>query len=502
MSNIAINSISNLATKVGSSFISIIMMPIYLQKLGAESFGMVGVYNSVLVIMSFLDFGYSGVVLQEAAKAKIPIDKNEALSLGNLVRSIEVTALLTSLLIFLLTTLTVTLIDQALLKNILSLKSDLKTVVVLLVLSAIIRIPLASYNGLMNGLSRQFSANVIVFCCNVIRAVLTLIIISFIEPTLIGFFVAQIISNFLELCFIMVFGWKSLPNVFFKSSFDVRLVKKFKGFAFGILTLSISAAMVSQLERIVLVTRISMEEFGYFTLASSVVGGILSLVYPFTSNLAPIFTRLRFQDSGNIRNMYSQSTAVAMLLVIPLAIFFYLNSNELLTIYLRNSLYARTIDPILRIMLLGIVPIPIAQIAHILLVSYGKSKVISISNLVFFFSYGIILILVAPTCGVAKILEYWAGLNLLYVSVLTIAAYATVHQRLLGLFGWSFITLFLPTLWMTVCGVIVHSAFKLIFIPKLIKYIFEYSCTLILCFASVWKFFSGIGKNHSNHINQ
>ena len=493
--NIAIVSISNLFTRFGSVFLSILIMPLYLNILGPDAYGLIGVYNTLLVIVSFFDFGYSGVILQEAAKAKIPLGKAEIKALGNLVRTVEIAAILIAVVFpsigYLVTT--------KYFKNSIAInggkQEDIKLWVGILFIAATAKLPMGVYNSLLVGLNRQFVANSINFLSNIIRGGLTLFVISQVDSSLRGFFLSQLVSNLIEMCALMLTVWRFLPERFFRSSFNISVLIVHKKFASGIVLIAVSAAMVGQLDRLLLVMSVSMREFGYFTLASTIAGGILNLVYPFTSTLAPVFTRHRFESVEKTRRIYSQSTSVIILLVVPFALSVYLNSSDILIMYLGDPLHANSINPILKVLLIGTLPMTFTPIAHVLLVSHGKLKIISFLNLAYFLAYGIVLTWFSSKVELAKILAYWVVFNFIYFAVLIFSAYATANENMSGFFYWFYKTLLMPILWTVMCGVVVHYIVNWFLLPKIIKYFIEYTSILILCIASTWKSFLGVIKN-------
>ncbi len=152
--------------------------------------------------------------------------------------------------------------------------------------------PLSFYDGGLMGLQKQVLSNSIKIGISTLGSFGAVFILWKVSPTITAFFTWQIFVSALALLLFMVSLWRSLPPADRPPVFNPNLLRNIWRFAAGMSGISISAIILTQLDKVILSKLLSLEMFGYYTLAgvvSSVVpimlaGPIFNAVFPrFTS---------------------------------------------------------------------------------------------------------------------------------------------------------------------------------------------------------------------------
>ena len=82
------NILSNIVARLWAVGIGIILLPIYANIIGMESYGLVGFYGTLMGSLAILDLGLSGTLTREMARSKALNASSE--SICNLVYSLEI----------------------------------------------------------------------------------------------------------------------------------------------------------------------------------------------------------------------------------------------------------------------------------------------------------------------------------------------------------------------------------------------------------------------------
>jgi O-antigen/teichoic acid export membrane protein len=111
-------------------------------------------------------------------------------------------------------------------------------------------------------------------------------------------------------------------------------------------------ALTVQMDKIVLSRMVSIEQFGYYTIAAIVAAGTLQLIYPLIQALLPRAIHLRADDMALRRLIIKLVWAIGLITGLGSMIFI-AAGNWLLHIWLKNPLVVEAVYPLLAILLVG-----------------------------------------------------------------------------------------------------------------------------------------------------
>lgn len=368
MAALRVNIITNYIGQAWLAIMGIIFMPMYIQLLGIEAFGLVGIMLSFQAIFQIFDFGIGGTVNRELSRYAHRFDLAD--NSHDLVRSSEVFIWCVAAFIALTLWLSSAYFANHWL-NLESISSSQATIAVSLMGVAIALLwPSTFYTNCLSGLEKQPQLNIIQIFFTTLRYAGVLPILwysSTIEAflcwyALVGMF-QSLASGFMV--------WHYLPKGKRKPRCKIQILKNTKEFSGGLFAVGILALGVSQIDRVFLTSLRPLEEMGYYTLALSVAAGLGRIVQPMFNAVYPRFSRLVAQrkqkELETLYHLSSQYLAIVLAAVTSVLVVF---AYDVLFLWTGDADLASKVAPTMQLLILGsalngLVNIPYAlQLAH------------------------------------------------------------------------------------------------------------------------------------------
>jgi O-antigen/teichoic acid export membrane protein len=111
-------------------------------------------------------------------------------------------------------------------------------------------------------------------------------------------------------------------------------------------------ALTVQMDKIVLSRMVTVEQFGYYTVAATVAAGMLQLVYPLVQAVLPRAIQLRAEPAA-LRSLGIKLVRLIGMLVGLGALLFIAAGEWLLGVWLRNPAVVAVVYPLLAVLLVG-----------------------------------------------------------------------------------------------------------------------------------------------------
>lgn len=310
--SLRLNVAANFAGKIWSITSVYIFVPVYLSILGIDAYGLIAFNAIALALLYVADAGLSASFAREAAKG------SPGQSLLDMLVSVERVLLSLLVLAGLAFAAAAPLIADNWLGHAGNLRRDqVIQCLQLMPLALIPQIAMSLYFGGLMGLQRQVSANLLSTGFNIVRSGLVILPIWFF-PDIRVFFVWQAAAS-LAMTVVMR---AQLRNQIIRSSqikgpgaapphgrFSAESLRAIRGYALGMLGLSIIAALNTQLDKLVISKLLPLSEFAQYSLVSMLAQIPYLLTLPIATALLPRFTNLlaqkRYQELGSL---YRQSS--------------------------------------------------------------------------------------------------------------------------------------------------------------------------------------------------
>jgi len=378
------NIIANFVGNGWSALISIIFIPQYLKYIGAEGYGLIGIFASLQVVLSLLDSGLSTTLNKEVARLSVLPDmkqqmRNLVKTLGNVYWVIAIAAGVIALCI------------SPFLANYWVHAKDLtvKTITyafILLSISIVFQFPSGFYSGGLLGLQRQVVLNALRIFFTTLRSAGVLLILIFVSNSILAFFAWTLFVSIIQAFAYKYSLWYYLPKTQIKPKFDKNELNNIWRFAAGLTAIGLTGILLTQVDSIILSKILPLKQFGYYTLSFTIASMIYMIVGPISQSYFPKFSILLTENKiTELKKIYHQGCQMVTLLVVPFALFLALFSKEILFIWTHNTVTVQNTWKITSIVTLAVAIHCLMFIPYMLCLTYSYTKLalyINISILV------------------------------------------------------------------------------------------------------------------------
>ena len=394
-------------------------MPLYIQYMGAEAYGLVGFFTMLQAWFGMLDMGLTPTIGRETARYH-----------GGSVTAMAYRQLFRALsLIFAaiaviggggLWFLADEVAEQWL--NIEELRTDeVVFAVQIMAISVALRWMGGLYRGVIAGSERLVwlsGFNFVIATLRFVAVFASMWIFSF-SPSV--FFIHQLVVALLELIGLWLMGSRLLPSRSLLREaigWSFRPVSSVLKFALTIAFTSSIWVLVTQSDKLILSGILPLKEYGYFTLAVLIASGIMVISKPLSSAVQPRLTRLFAEGKmDSLVDLYCTSARLTTFISFSVAITISFFPYEVLYVWTGNEEIAISTKEILRFYVLGSGFLALAAFPSYLQNATGNLRYHLIGNL-------LILGFLVPSSIFAAI--YYGALGASYVWFILNLAYLLV----------------------------------------------------------------------------
>ncbi|MGB3756629.1 MAG: oligosaccharide flippase family protein [Rivularia sp. (in: cyanobacteria)] len=379
LSQLKLNAIANYAGNIWSNLLSFLLVPVYLHYLGVEAYGLIGGFYAVISFIALLDLGLSATIKREVALRKVIPER--LLTIPDLLRTTEIIYWCTGTVILLLMVLLAQPISSQWINAENIAKATVKWAVIILGLTVAIRWPVTTYRGTLIALEKQVQLNILEGALKTFRELGAVLILVMISPTIIAFLLWQAFIAVLEVLLMMVFAWRYVPQIKNRASFKIEILQEIWRFAAGISWTTIVSIILAQVDKILLSKFVSLEQFGYYMLASTLAQKLAIIFQPFVVAISPQLIALAAQtDEKKFINFFHKSSLFISLTVIPIASAFIFFAPIILELWTQSPDVATQASSILAILTFGAMLDSISNISSQIQLAIGKPQIAAIFN--------------------------------------------------------------------------------------------------------------------------
>lgn len=404
------------------------LSPIYARLLGIESYGLVGVWTSLTAVLGILDLGLSTTLTRELARYSTEDDEFSHREMRDVVRTIEVVfwtlgAAAGVGIILLAPVISRHWVNAQRLSN-----TAVETSIRVMGIAFALQWPMGMYNGGLLGLQKQVAANVIQAVFTTIRVVGVAMLIWKISASILTFFVWQAAVMGAQTLITYVTLARSLPGRARAGVFQWELLTRNWRFSTGMFLISLLAIVLTQTDKIVVSKLLSLERFGYYTLAWAVGGALANLTNPVFVALFPRLAQLaKMDDSGELSRVYHDGCQTISVLLLPAAAVLSLFSREVLIAWSGDARLVAVASPVVALVAIGTALNGLMNTPYALQLAFGWTRLTVIVNAISVCVMVPLEYWLARRHGLVGAAAGWVILNAGYV-VFQIGA---VHARLL-----------------------------------------------------------------------
>jgi len=202
-------------------------------------------------------------------------------------------------------------------------------------LSVALQLPSGLYNGGLLGLQKQVLTNSLQISWGMLRGGGAVLVLWLFSPTIIAFTSWQLFSNVVY-CFAIRFTlWHNLTSMPSRPQFSWIVFRSRWRYAAGMVGMSLIGILLKQADKLVVSKMLSLEIFGYYTLACALAAVPNMLASPIGMAVFPRLTGIvEIGEREAIKRFYHRACSLVTVAVLPGAI--------TLAVYAGNFIYAWT----------------------------------------------------------------------------------------------------------------------------------------------------------------
>ena len=440
MTRLTSNFIANLAASVAAALIAVFIVPLYIRFLGSEAYGLIGFYLALRGFLQILDVGAGPVVNREMAR--YAAHETAAPPARDALRTFEGLYWLAGVVVGLAIAAAAPQIASSWLSaRVLPAEQVTSTVRLIGVLIAV-QWPAGFYQNALLGLERQVILNATLTAATILTHVSALLLIVSGSVDVKVFFFCAIGISAIQVIVLMAIFRRAMPDLR-GGTFRLKSLHHVAGLAAGVGTITVTGAVLAQVDRVILSALLPLEKFAYYSLATLVAGAIVISVAPIFNTLYPRFSShvaaSRLEELREILHFGAQLVTVT---AVPAALMVAFFGRDLVELWTRDATTAAAVAPIAALLAGGAALNALMVLPYALQLANGWTRVAVAFNVTAMIVYVPLLFVVATRYGAQGAAIAWLTLNLLYAIVV---APPTFHRLLSGsLQDWVMRDILLP----------------------------------------------------------
>jgi O-antigen/teichoic acid export membrane protein len=288
--------------------------------------------------------------------------------------------------------------------------------------------PLSFYEGGLMGLQRQVSWNVISVSMMAARQVGAVLLLWLVEPSIRVFLAWQVVTSGAQTLLTAWLVWRSLPASGVPAVFRRTTLTGVWRFAAGITGTSLVSLGLGQMDKVVLSRMLSLEEFGYYSLAAVAAGGLHYLIGPIFSAAFPRFSQLVASgDQDRLRGEYHRVAQFASVLVLAAAVVLMVFAAPILQLWMGDAETVAKTHRLVTVLAAGTAMNALIHIPYALQLASGWTTLTLYNNAIALCVLAPLTVVLSRSFGALGAAMVWVLLNATYLMINV----PLMHRRLL-----------------------------------------------------------------------
>ncbi len=442
------NVIANYFGQGWMAVMNLAFVPVYIKYLGIEAYGVIGIFALLQAWLRLLDMGMISALSREMAR--FTGGAHNAQSIRDLLRSIEIVALGIAVVIASgVWGASGWLASDWLKAEKLPVDTVAQAFAIMGMITAL-RFVENIYRSSLSGLQKQVALNIINSIMATLKGLGAVGILIWVSPTIEAFFLWQGLLSILTLGLFIYMVYHTLPAAGHSGRFSWSAILGIWRYAVGMVGIAFLYILLTQVDKILLSKLLTLEAFGYYSLAAVVATGLLTVVSPIATAFFPHFSKLvASQDQSQLIHSFHKSAQMVTVAVGSVAIVLMVFAEPILQLWTQDATLSQRSAPLVRLLTLGNLLNGLMWIPYQAQLAYGWTSFTLIMNII---SVAIIVPAIfwaAPLYGAEGAACVWVILNAgnLFIS------YQLMYRKILSgeKWRWYFQDILIPFWWATFC---------------------------------------------------
>lgn len=410
------NLVANFLGQGWVALMGIVFVPLYIRYLGIEAYGVIGLFAVLQAWLSLLDIGLTPMLGREMARFTGGSHTNERIR--DLLRSVETVAACIAILIAGgLWVGSDWLAREWLRAETLPATAASQAFAIMGIVTAL-RVVEGVHRSSLVGLQRQVLVNGISASLATLRGLGAVGVLLWIAPTIQAFFIWQGVISLMTVCMFAAGTYRSLPAAMRPGRFSISALRGVWRFAGGMLATTFLALLLTQVDKVLLSTLLSLSEYGYYMLAAAVAGALYMLISPVTQAWYPRLCQLHsLNQSKQMASAYHQGAQLVTVTAGSAGIVVALFSETLLHLWTQDRMLATHAAPVLSVMILGNLLNGLMWMPYQAQLAHGWTSLAVRTNIVAVILIVPAILWITPRYGAQGAAWVWVCLNAGYLLV-------------------------------------------------------------------------------------
>ncbi len=410
------NIVANYMGNAWNAIMNLAFVPLYVEYLGAEAYGVIGISAVVGTFLSLLDLGLSPMLSREMASYRGGAHSAE--SIRSLMRLVELVCWSCGLIGALLVWSTAPWIASQWLRSEVLPVDTISHALRIMALVVCLRFVEGMYRGVLIGLQKQVAVNAIASFAATLRGFGSIAVLACWSPTLGAFFWWQGTVAGISVALFMISSHRAIPRAVVKLKLGIHSLATTWPFARGILIGNLIGLGLGQIDKVVLSRVIELAEYGQYMLATTAASCIAMAAGPIGQAMYPRLTEeYSAQHEETLVAEFHRMAQLVTVLAGGVGAVLVAFPHEILLAWTGDPEIAATAATPLRMLSIGAILSVCAQVLDYLQLAAGRTRLRNSLNGVAVVAVVPALIVLVPRYGMSGAAAVWLGLNVLYIAV-------------------------------------------------------------------------------------
>jgi O-antigen/teichoic acid export membrane protein len=428
-SRFTFNVLANYAGTIWTGGVQLLLVPLYVRVLGAEAYGLIGLFATLQALGQVLDLGLSPTVNREMARgaARGPPGPEQR----DLLRTLEWLYAAGGLALGLAVALASPVIASRWVNLDTIPPAEAARAIALMGATLAFEWPLACYRGALLGLERQGLVNFLAAASATLFGLGATVFLFGLAPSVVSLFAWRAVVSLVHTGAARALLWRPLQaREAAPPRFSLTSLAGVWRFSAGMTGITITAIALMQVDKVVLSKVLPLKVFGYYMAASTIAGMLPVLVGPIFVAAFPMLSGMvAASDTVGQRREFHVAAQLVTTIVHPAAATLALFSGTALLLWTRDPALAAHSGPALTLLATGAILNSVMVVPYALQLAHGWTRVGVTINLALVGVAVPYTVWAAGAFGVVGAASSWAVLNAIYVGA---AAPPTLRRLLPG----------------------------------------------------------------------
>ena len=364
------NLVANYIGQGWAAIMGLAFIPLYIQYLGIEAYGLIGLFSLLQAWLILLDIGMTPTLGREMAR--FTGGGQSAQAIRDLLRSVELIALGIAVFIAVSIALGANRIATSWVQAE-SLPVDVVAQAFLMMgIVTAIRFIESVYRSSIVGLQRQVLFNAVNSTMATLRGLGAVGVLVWVSPSIEAFFIWQGLVSTASLIILAATTYASLPSAERAGRFSLAALRGVWRFAGGMIIITFLALLLTQVDKILLSKLLPLSEYGHYALAAVVAGALYLMIAPITQAFFPRLTELyERKDHAALIATYHRGAQLVSVFAGSVAIVIILFAETFLRLWTQDPELAQHTSNLLRLLMLGNLLNGLMQIPYMTQLAHG-----------------------------------------------------------------------------------------------------------------------------------